>query len=129
MLIKRRMLSDPPLTLWTYVTFADGALRIESVATAADSAALAVTVGEMVGWGNVPTWVEGHGFVTDRGSWAGDFIARDGLGVSYALAVTDGTRRRALRQAAPGFHEWPRNGRDDREHPAPMGPPSGASCS
>ena len=27
-LVRRRMLSDPPLRLWTYMTFADGALRI-----------------------------------------------------------------------------------------------------
>src|ERR1700733_8858922 len=61
-LVQRRMLSDPPLRLWTYVTFADGALRIESVATTQEQPVLAVTLGEVVAWGNVPTWVEGHGF-------------------------------------------------------------------
>jgi hypothetical protein len=110
LLVRRRMLGEQALTLWTYLTFADGALRIESVATAVDQPALAVTVGEVVGWGNEPTWIEGLGFARDRGSWAADFIARAGLGVSYAMAVADGHVVARLRKPEPGFHEWPRTG-------------------
>ena len=123
LLVRRRVLSDPPLRLWSYVTFADGALRIESVATATDQGALAATLGEVVAWGNVPTWVEGHGFVHAKATLTGDFIAREGLGVSYALAVEGGPegtstappgpdRHVVARFADPGFgfHEWARTG-------------------
>jgi hypothetical protein len=109
-LVRRRVSSDPPLRLWTYVTFAEGALRIESVATAADQGAPAVTLGALVGWGNVPTWVEGRGFVASHGSWTGDFLAREGLGVSYAMAVEQGHILGRFGSPEPGFHEWPRTG-------------------
>lgn len=117
-LVKRRVVSDPPLRLWTYVTFAEHALHVESVATAQDEAALAVTVGEIVAWGNTPTWVEGLGFVTDKGSFAGDFIAREGLGVAYALAPEQGHIVARLRKPEPGFHEWPRTGERVESIPA-----------
>jgi hypothetical protein len=117
-LVRRRVLSDPPLRLWTYVTFADGALRIESVATASDQAALAVTLGEVVAWGNVPTWVEGQGFVAARASPAGDFLAREGLGVSYALATERGHVVARFAAPQPGFHEWPRTGERVESIPA-----------
>jgi hypothetical protein len=109
-LVRRRVVSDPPLRLWTYFTFGDGALRIESVATAGEQAALAVTLGEVIAWGNVPTWVEGHGFVTSHGSPTGEFLAREGLGVSYAFAAQEGhvLGRFGFEQA--GFHEWPKTG-------------------
>jgi hypothetical protein len=109
-LIRRRILSDPPLRLWTYVTFADGALRVESVATAGDQAVLAATLGEVVAWGNVRTWVEGHGFVTGHGSPTGEFLAREGLGVAYALASGEGHVLARFGGEQPGFHEWPRTG-------------------
>lgn len=109
-LVRRRVLSDPPLRLWTYVTFADGALRLESVATAENEQALAVTVGEIVAWGNEPTWVEGHGFVDHKGSLAGDFIARQGLGVAYALAPEQGHVVARFGAPLAGFHESARTG-------------------
>ncbi|HXN33666.1 MAG TPA: hypothetical protein VN894_17475, partial [Polyangiaceae bacterium] len=110
LLIRKRMLSDPPLRLWSYVTFADGALRIESVATATAEGALAATLGEVVAWGNVPTWVEGHGFVHGKDSLSGDFIAREGLGVAYALAAERGHVVARFAEPEPGFHEWARTG-------------------
>ena len=58
--IERRV-HDVPLRLWTFVSFAGHALRIESVATSEGDAAAPVTIGEKVGWGNVPTWVAGSG--------------------------------------------------------------------
>lgn len=111
LLVRKRVSSEPPLHLWSYVTFADGALRVESVATAPGEGALAVTLGEVVAWGNVPTWVEGYGFVRDGPqSLSGDFIAREGLGVAYALATDQG--HVVARFAAPtfGFHEAARTG-------------------
>ena len=86
-LVQRRVLGETPMRLWTGVTFDKDNLRLESVVTTDDQAALAVTLGEVVAWGNVPTWVEGHGFAEREGSWAGSFLAREGFGVSYALAV------------------------------------------
>jgi len=109
-LIKRRVLSDPPLRLWTYVTLAEGGLRIESIATAQDEAALAITVGETVGWGNVPTWVEGYGFVRDQVTHSGDFIAREGLGVAYAFESEDGHLAARFNKPESGFHELAHTG-------------------
>jgi len=110
LLVRKRMLGDPPLRLWSYVTFADGALRIESVATAADQGALAATLGEVVAWGNVPTWIEGHGFVHARDTLSGDFLAREGLGVAYALAAERGHVVARFAEPLFGFHEWARTG-------------------
>jgi hypothetical protein len=109
-LIRRRVLSDPALRLWTYVSLADGGLRIESVATAQDEAALAITVGEIVAWGNVPTWVEGYGFVRDKAMLSGDFLAREGLGVAYALENEDGHITSRFGKPEAGFHELPHDG-------------------
>jgi hypothetical protein len=118
-LVRRRVLSDPPMTLWTYVTLAQGALRIESVATTQSQPALAVTLGEVVAWGNVPTWVEGHGFAEGPGSWAGAFLAREGFGVSYALSV-EGAAHVLARFGAtmPGFFESARTGERVESIPA-----------
>lgn len=110
LLVHKRILGSPPLRLWSYVTLAEGALRVESVATAAEEAALAVTLGEVVAWGNVPTWVEGRGFVRGKESLAGDFIARQGLGVAYALAGEQGHVLGRFAEPLLGFHEWARTG-------------------
>jgi hypothetical protein len=110
LLVRKRILSDPALRLWSYVTLVDRALHIESVVTASDQAALAVTLGEVVAWGNVPTWVEGHGFATTKGSLSGDFIAREGLGVAYALATEHGHVMARFAEPLFGFHEWARTG-------------------
>ncbi len=109
-LVRRRVLSDPPLRLWTYVTMQDGALHTESVATAQDEPALAVTLGDIVAWGNVPTWVEGHGFVHEQGTLTGEFIAREGLGVAYAMRVEGGRIAARFGKGIPGFHEPPHTG-------------------
>lgn len=108
--IRRRVLSDPPLRLWTYVTLQNGGVRIESVATAQDEAALAVTLGDIVAWGNVPTWVEGHGFVRGGGTLTGEFIAREGLGVAYAMQLEGGRIAARFGKGQSGFHEFPHTG-------------------
>jgi hypothetical protein len=110
LLVRQRVLSDPPLRLWSYITFQDGALRIESIATAVEKAVLAVTLGEVVAWGNTPTWVEGHGFVGGRDSLPADFIAREGLGVAYAMATERGHILARFAGPGFGFHEGARTG-------------------
>jgi hypothetical protein len=103
--IERRA-HDVPVTLWTFVSFAGAALRIESVATStADAGTSTVTIGERVAWGNVPTWVEGTGFVTMGGTFTGDFIAREGLGESYALGLDGGRLVARFNAPEAGFHE------------------------
>jgi hypothetical protein len=104
-LIRRRILSDPPLRLWTYVTLEGGGLRLESIASAQDEAALAITVGETVSWGNVPTWVEGHGFASRGATLTGDFLAREGMGVAYAFESEGGHLAARFGEPQPGFHE------------------------
>lgn len=109
--IERRV-HDAPLRLWTFVSFVGSVVRIESIATSTGDPSPAVTIGEKVGWGNVPTWVEGTGFVTTGGTFTGDFIAAEGLGEAYALGRPDG--RIAARFNAPqaGFHERAHTGED-----------------
>jgi hypothetical protein len=115
--IERRMY-DVPLRLWTFVSFAGSALRIESVVTSTGDAAPAVTIGEVVTWGNVPTWVEGIGFVRGAGSFSGDFLAREGLGVAYALGREGGRLVARFNGPASGFHDRPHTGEDPVSVPA-----------
>src|SRR5579883_2369613 len=106
-----RRVANEPLTLWTFVSFAAGTLRVESFAASrAEKPSRAVTVGEIVQWGNVPTWVEGTGFLTAGGEYAGDFLAREGLGVAYALGREGGRIGARFHDPAPGFHERPHTG-------------------
>jgi hypothetical protein len=102
--IERRVL-DAALRLYTFVSFSGPALRIESMAISDGAGSGPVTLGEKVGWGNVPTWVEGTGFVTHGGAFSGGFIAREGLGQAYALGAK-GARITARFDApqASGFH-------------------------
>jgi hypothetical protein len=110
-LVQRKVLSDPPLTLWSYITLSGTTLRLESLATAQTLPALAVTLGEVVAWGNVPTWVEGHGFATAAGTWGGSFIGREGLGTAYALSVEGKGNVLGRFGASPhGFFEAARTG-------------------
>jgi hypothetical protein len=102
--IERRV-HDVPLRLWTFVSFAGRALRIESVATSEGEAAAPIAIGEKVGWGNVPTWVQGSGFVVSGGTFTGDFMAREGLGEAYALGVQGGRIVGRFNAPAAGFHE------------------------
>jgi hypothetical protein len=109
--IERRV-HDLPLRLWTFVSFAEGALRIESLATSEGDPAAPVTVGEKVGWGNVPTWVQGSGFVERGGTFAGDFMAREGLGQAYALGAQGARVIARFNAPQAGFHERAHTGED-----------------
>ncbi len=110
--IERRV-HDLPVRLWTFVSFSGRALRIESVATSdADAPAAPVTIGEKVGWGNVPTWVQGSGFIVQGGAFAGDFMAREGLGEAYALGVQGARVIGRFNAPSAGFHERAHTGED-----------------
>ena len=109
--IERRA-HDLPLRLWTFVAFSGSAIRIESVATGEEGGVGAVTLGERVSWGNVPTWVEGTGFVTGEGTFSGDFIAREGLGQAYALGLAEGRLTARFNAPQAGFHERAHTGED-----------------
>jgi len=109
--IERRV-HDLPLRLWTFVSFSGPALRIESIATSDGGAAAPVTIGEKVGWGNVPTWVQGTGFVERGGTFAGEFIAREGLGEAYALGAQGGRVIGRFNAPQAGFHERAHTGED-----------------
>jgi hypothetical protein len=103
--VERRIL-EKPLTLHLWFYFNGPVLKIESAAAASAPAAatLAITLGEIADWGNVPTWVEGNGFVTRSGTLAGDFLARESFGVAYALGAEAGRIAGRFGGGDPGFH-------------------------
>jgi hypothetical protein len=109
--IERRV-HGAPLHLFTFVSFAGPALRIESIATSDGEASAPVTLGEKVGWGNVPTWVQGTGFVTSGGTFSGDFLAREGLGEAYAFGLREGRITARFNAPQAGFHERAHTGED-----------------
>jgi hypothetical protein len=104
--VVRRVL-EKPLFLHAFISFDGDRLRIETAVTAGSPAAapLAVTLGERVGWSNVPTWAEGHGFITRGGTFAADFLARDSYGVAYALCAEGGRLQARFDSPDSGFHE------------------------
>jgi len=102
-----RSVAGAPLSHISFYFFGpSGALYVESVATASPEIepvaspgapalarrlpAFAVTLGEVVHWGNVPTWVEGAGPIHAATELRTAFVARDGLGSAYALCSADG---------------------------------------
>src|SRR5262249_26770843 len=117
-------LLDQPLALYTFFYFVGETLKIESLAVSTSQRDVAaVTIGETVGWGNTPTWVEGQGFIGPGGSYGTEFIARESLGRAYAYASDEGRLiARFDSQEALGFYEWARTG----EHVVPV-PAGGAS--
>jgi hypothetical protein len=71
----------------------------------------AVTPGEIVWWGNTPSWIEGHGFVTKGGSLSGAFLARRSHRLAYALCREGGRlTARFGSPESPGYHRSPRTG-------------------
>ena len=92
-----------PLGLAVFYSFGEGGvLWMESVAFSTPEEApqrlgeahrlpaLVVTLGEMVDWGNVPTWAEGEGLIRGGVYSRSDFIARGGIGTSYAICSEEG---------------------------------------
>ncbi|HVY49472.1 MAG TPA: CehA/McbA family metallohydrolase, partial [Minicystis sp.] len=104
-----RRLTDKPARLDVFFSLRAGALAIESVVTSTgDEPLVAETLGEMISWGNVPTWIEGVGFVSSGGAYPTDFVARESLGLAYAMGSDEG--RTIARVGSPennGFHDAP----------------------
>ena len=109
--VEKRMLGKP-LELHAWIYFTGATLRLESMLTAAAGAGvLAVTQGEIVAWGNTPTWMDGKGFVTTGGTFAGEFLARESHGLAYAECSDAGRlSARFSSPDLPGFHESARTG-------------------
>jgi hypothetical protein len=103
---------EKPLVLHAFVTFAGEKLRVETalVASAPLATPVAVTLGERVFWGNLPTWAEGQGFVTRGGSFMTDFIAREAYGVAYAMRLEGGKLLARFDSPDSGFFEQATNG-------------------
>jgi hypothetical protein len=102
----RRVL-EKPLLLHVFVTFVGDRLRVETAVTttAITETPVAITLGERVGWSNVPTWAEGHGFITHAGTFGADFLARDSYGAAYALCAEGGRLHARFGNPESGFHE------------------------
>jgi hypothetical protein len=102
-----RKILEKPLFLHEFIALSGARLRVETAVTAASPAAapLAVTLGEQVGWGNVPTWAEGHGFITRGGTFTTDFLARESFGVAYALCSENGRMMARFDAPDSGVHE------------------------
>jgi hypothetical protein len=113
------------VVLVTWVYFNGPILRIESAAASTgNDPALAVTLGERVWWGNVPTWAEGHGYVQYGGTHLSDFIGRESFGTAYALCADSGRlMARFSSFELPGFYESARNGEE-----VVLVPPGGVSA-
>ncbi len=81
-----------PVTLHTYFTFRKQVLVIDSSVTpnSAEADGMAIGLGERVGWGNAPTWLEGIGFLrTSGGTFSTKFLGRQGKELSYAISYGD----------------------------------------
>ena len=104
--VVRRVL-EKPLVLHAFVSFVGDLLRVETVVTASApmTSPVVVTLGERVGWSNVPTWAAGHGFITRAGTFVGDFLARDSYGAAYAMCVEGGRIVARFDSPDSGFHE------------------------
>lgn len=101
-----------PLALVSFFYFTGKLLKVDSVAVStSDEPALAATLGERAGWGNVPSWVEGHGYMYSGGVRQGDFIARESYGVAYAFCSSGGRMNARFSASDPaGFFEPARTG-------------------
>lgn len=99
------------LVLHVFYTFKASAFAIESVVTSDGGTAASVFVGESVNWGNVPTWVERHGYIGSAGTYTGAFIGRQALGIGYALGA-DGVTAAHFLPPGPGFWQSARTAED-----------------
>jgi hypothetical protein len=81
-----------PVTLHTYYTFRNQVLVIDSLVTPDSTAAegMAIGLGERIGWGNAPTWLEGRGFLRNSGgTFSTKFLGRQGKELSYVVSFGD----------------------------------------
>ncbi|MFO0551220.1 MAG: CehA/McbA family metallohydrolase [Polyangiaceae bacterium] len=80
------------VTLHAFFTFRDGALIVETTAVAdPGSDGMVVGIGERMNFGNVPSWVEGAGFLRhDGGAFNTRFVAREAGPTPGSLAYAVG---------------------------------------
>lgn len=86
----------------TFMTFRKDVFVIETAVTHEDPSKpeMAIGVGERVGWGNAPTWLEGRGFMRrEGGTFTTKFLGREGREVSYALSY--GSEASVVRLSRP----------------------------
>ncbi|MBI4952648.1 MAG: CehA/McbA family metallohydrolase [Myxococcales bacterium] len=113
-LFVRARLLGPPLELRAWVYFApaaaDGAaeggatevLKVTSeLRLVRSEPALGVALGEVVAWGNTPSWVEGAGSATRGGLFSTAFLGRENRGVAYGFCSDSG--RLLARYGWPGL--------------------------
>lgn len=103
-----------PVRLHSFITFRRDSLVVESavIAERPDAEGMAIGLGEKVGWGNAPTWLEGQGFVRrDWGAFTAKFLGREGRELSYALGFGgEASVVRVGRPFLPGFFSQARGG-------------------
>ncbi len=91
----------------TFMTFRNDVFVMETAVTHEDPARphMAIGVGERVGWGNAPTWVEGRGFMRrEGGTFTTKFLGRQGRELSYALSYgSEASVVRLSRPFLPGY--------------------------
>lgn len=86
-----REVAGKPALLVSWVYLVKGQLHVDTVALGTgDDPALAMTLGERFSWGNFPTFMDRHGWITDAAKIGGRFLARDGLGTAYAVCSESG---------------------------------------
>ncbi len=110
----------------TFMTFRDDVFVMETVVVHEDPERpeTAIGVGERVGWGNAPTWVEGRGFMRrESGSFTTKFLGRQGRELSYALSYgSEPSLVRLTRPYLAGYFAQARSseltlvGADRKEH-------------
>lgn len=107
-----REVAGKPAVLITWVYLVGAELHVQTVAqSTGDDPAFAVTLGERLSWGNFPTWMDRHGWVKAAGKLTGGFLARDGLGVAYAMCSESGPLYSKFdEQEFAGFFEPARTG-------------------
>lgn len=109
-----RAVHGRPVLLVSFIFMVGDTLRVESTAVATgNDPGLAAALGERVAWGNVPTWVEGQGYIEGGAALMTDFIGRGSSGTSYALCSTSGKLMARFYPAElPGFNDAPRTGEE-----------------
>ena len=110
-----RRAAFPPIRLFTYFTFRGDVLVISSRVEpeqrpdGTSSEGATVGLGERVGWGNTPTFIEGYGFARRAGAFeSAAYLGREGA-LDYALALVDGPiKTRVGSVGIQGFFAAPR---------------------
>ncbi len=111
-----RRAAFPSFRLFTYFTFRGDVLVVSSRVEpdvrpdGTSSAGSSVGLGERIGWGNTPTFIESYGFARRAGAFvSASFLAREGP-LDYAIALADGPMRARVGSVGiEGFFAAPRS--------------------